>query len=47
MIGDRRSPQGSRQHRRGRDGAGICNNYAEIGDGTAGIVDITTNMIPC
>ena len=27
--------------------AGIGDNSAEIGDGTAGIVDIATNVIPC
>ena len=33
---------------RDRDNAaGIGNNSAEIGDGAAGIVDITANVIPC
>ena len=33
---------------RDRDnGAGISDNYAEIGDGGAGIVDIAANVIPC
>ena len=27
--------------------AGIGNNSAEIGNGAAGIVDITANVIPC
>ena len=27
--------------------SGIGDNSAEIGDGTAGIVDIAANMIPC
>ena len=27
--------------------AGISDNYAEIGDGTEGIVDIAANVIPC
>ena len=41
----------SRNKRRRRIGtsvaAGIGDNYSEIGDGAAGIIDIAANVIPC
>ena len=43
-IGDRSAADCLRD---GDNAAGIGDNFAEIDDGAAGIVDIFTNVIPC